>query len=240
MKHRAHVLNSLGWKWDAEGALLTIEIDGRRFMVHVPLKVLHIEFGRAVAQQPGGVGCALDGSSVGGFFSSLRRAARRLVPKSIQRAVTSASRAVKRVASKVIQPVLRGAQKVLNNSVVKLIASNIPLVSTGYNWARTGLAAANTGLSLLTNPNLRTLGRGIASAVSGPMDLEYESEGVGLVPQLVVEQPGQVYAPTPDQVVSVGYPRCGHHGHGSFIAADGRRMMAYRPMWRPGAVPAGW
>jgi hypothetical protein len=220
------VLNSLDWKWDNEGALITVQIDGSRYMVHVPLKVLHIEFGKSF----GAIGCPVDGGSVGGFFSSIKRAIKKVVPKSIQRAVNTAASAVKRVATKVVQPVLRGASKVLNNSVVKLIASNIPLVSTGYNWARTGLAAANTGLSLLTNPSLKTLGRGVFSAVSGP-DLEYQDYGVGLV----------TYVPTLDEgaAPAVGYHRQFHRGT-HLPGQDGRRLMAYRPMWRPNAVPAGW
>ena len=200
--NKPHVLQSLGWKWDNEGALLNIQIDGKSYMVHVPLSLLQVEFGRHMA----GVGCPIDGYSVGGFFGSISRAARKL-RRSASKTIRSAGQSVKRVATRFVAPVTKGLSKVLDNSIVRLVASNIPYVSTAYNAARFGLKAANAGLDLLKNPNARTLARGVSSFVSGPS-----------------------YTPVLDQQRAALCHAIGPQ----------RRQVAYRPMWRPGGVPAGW
>jgi hypothetical protein len=70
-----HHLNSLGWEWRENGAIVTVGIDNRRIAVFVPLQKLWAIFHSHMS----GVGCPMclgvgEPFTVGGFFKSLGHA----------------------------------------------------------------------------------------------------------------------------------------------------------------------
>lgn len=163
-----HEIRKLGWRWTPQGAFLYIDVNGAVHTVHVPIGVIHDIFDHEL----GAVGCPLatgyavgEPVSVGGFFSRLKRAFRKAT-KAVTGAVRKAASAVNWVAQKAVRPVVRLGSKVLNNSVLRTVLGNIPIVSTYYGMARTALNVADKGLAFLNNPSLKNLGRIATSGLS--------------------------------------------------------------------------
>lgn len=113
-------LQRLGWEWRPDGAgtgagpgvLFSVRLSGRDTNVFVPLQRVWMIFDQELARV-GCVGCAMVGApySVGGFFSSLKKAVsgavRKVVPKAIQRAATKVVQTAKRAVHAVSRvPVL--------------------------------------------------------------------------------------------------------------------------------------
>jgi hypothetical protein len=103
-------LNRINWLWRENGVELTIVLDGMPLRVFIPLGQVSIAFGEEFRA----VGCPLarrvgSARTVGGFFSSIKKAyksvtrkAKSLAPKVIRRAIHKVEKAAETVARPVI------------------------------------------------------------------------------------------------------------------------------------------
>lgn len=92
-------LRGLGWTWTEHGPIVHLDLNGSSVAVLVPLRRVRVEFGRelaAVGYPYEAVGAV---ESVGGFFSSIKKAVKR-VGKAAKGAVRKAAKGVSRVARK--------------------------------------------------------------------------------------------------------------------------------------------
>lgn len=97
-----HTLNSLGWEWRENGAIVTVGVDDRKIAVFIPLQKLWEIFNRSMVEH---VGCPLalgvgDPFTVGGFFSSIAKAVSSVVkPVAKATGITAITKAATKVAS---------------------------------------------------------------------------------------------------------------------------------------------
>lgn len=123
----------LGWNWTNTHAVLNLRTpDGREYRVAVPVTRVQNEASKELAA----VGCHLERSvgaaSVGGFFSSLRRAVKKVsrsVRRAIPKAVRRAARRVVRSASRAVRKVRRFGRSIVRSPALKaglFAASFIP------------------------------------------------------------------------------------------------------------------
>lgn len=124
------LLQRLGWEWRHDGAgtgagpgvLFTVRVSGRTQNVFVPLQRVWTIFDQELSRV-GCVGCSMVGApySVGGLFSSIKKAVsgavKKVVPKAIQRAATRVVATAKKAVNKVAKiPVLGSALKGVANA----------------------------------------------------------------------------------------------------------------------------
>lgn len=105
-----NTIEAFGWSWRDNGADVYVTISGRTHRVFVPIGTIHVTFGNAFAR----AGCPFEPTiggapSVGGFFSSLKKAVRK-VGRAAKRTVSKAVRKVRRVAKSTAKRVYRGAR----------------------------------------------------------------------------------------------------------------------------------
>jgi hypothetical protein len=103
-------LQAFGWNWRDNGADVYVRVGGKTYSVFVPIRTIHVafddSFARAGAPFPPTIGgCA----SVGGFFSSLKKAVRK-VGKAAKRITRGAVKKVRRAARTVARRAYRGAR----------------------------------------------------------------------------------------------------------------------------------
>lgn len=166
--HAASTLNGFGWSFHDDGVTVVTEINGRKRSVFVPVKHLWIEFGHEFKK----VGCPLTGVgdfSVGGWFSSLRRAVSRVAKKAsrvVKRSVARVSKVAKTIHRKVVTPALNVARVVVNNPIVrhgiKLAAVAVPALAP----VALGIEAAAQALKLIDDGK-RAAQRVVAAARTG-------------------------------------------------------------------------
>lgn len=114
-------LQRLGWEWRDNGVILSVQVDGKRQRVFVPLGRVWVTFDEELT----GVGCPLGACSVGapftvaGLFSSITKAVSSAA-KSVSRAVVP--KAVQRAAGKVVATARSAAKTALALPGVKQIA----------------------------------------------------------------------------------------------------------------------
>jgi hypothetical protein len=169
MKAIVHAnLLSLGWHWSDAGIVLELDTPSGRVQVMVPLQTVWALFARHFPGG-GGVGCA---QSVGGFWGSItrsvrkvtrgvKRVARRVVPKRIQRAANAVYRHAHRA--------LRTVRTAVQSDVAMYTIMGLALVP--------GMAPASAGL-LAAQQALRRVDAGVRAA-------EKLLQGAQATPQLV-------------------------------------------------------
>lgn len=92
-------LRELGWQWHENGAMVrAVLASGATADVFVPLEHLRLVFGAELARVgcPPSVGYA---PNVSGFFSSLKKLGKKVVPKAVRRAAKRVTRTVNKAAS---------------------------------------------------------------------------------------------------------------------------------------------
>lgn len=131
-----HTLNSLGWEWRENGAIVTVGVDNRKIAVFVPLQKLWDIFNRHMVEH---VGCPLalgigDPFTVGGLFGSIAKALGG-VAKGVAKA--TGLTAISKAAVKVTKVATKFAAKAVNATLGK-----IPVIGP----------LANSAVSILNAP----------------------------------------------------------------------------------------
>jgi hypothetical protein len=101
-------LEAFGWSWRDNGADVYVTINGTTYRVFVPIGTIHVAFGSEFAA----AGCpfqpTVGAPTVGGLFSSIRKAASK-IGKAAKRVVKKAARKVRSAAKATVRRVKRGA-----------------------------------------------------------------------------------------------------------------------------------
>lgn len=143
-----HKLNSLGWEWRENGAIVTVGVDNRKIQVFVPLQKLWDIFNSHMVQH---VGCPLalgigDPFTVGGFFKSLGHAFSSAA-KGVAHAASAVSKAtgltaITKAATKVVSVATNFAKSAVNATLGK-----IPVIGP---LAKSAVSIMNAPANLVT------------------------------------------------------------------------------------------
>ena len=175
-------LQALGWDWRDNGVILTVQVDGRKMSVFVPIRRVWVHFENELQAVgcPGSaaVGCAGPMSvggypqlSVGGFFDFVKKAVRsagaavqKVVPRAIQRAASKVVSTAKRYGGAALRgavaigrsPVFRGAVIAASFAVPALAPAALALETANRlaSHFQQGLQAAKLVQQGLKNPRI--------------------------------------------------------------------------------------
>lgn len=144
-----HTLNSLGWEWRQNGAVLSVCIDGHCYRVLIPIERLWATFGRELAKagapMPAAVGAL---PTVGGLFSGIAHAVSKAAGAATH-AVTRAASTVARDAASVAQHATRSIPVV--NTLVKSATNLLALPSSVVDQLASGGRVDRVALGALKN-----------------------------------------------------------------------------------------
>lgn len=128
-------LDSLSWELADGGAIVRAVVSGERYAVFVPLHRIKLEFAKELDRVDVSMGPAVGAPSVGGLFSSLKKAYK------------SATRSIKRVLPKAVRRSIGRVEKIANK-----VARKTHQIAT---------TAARAGKAVITSPYFRA---GMAAA----------------------------------------------------------------------------
>lgn len=160
-------LQGLGWRWTADGPVLSVQFNGQRQQVLVPLRDVWIAFDQELAA----VGCptlAAVGApmSVGGLFGGLKRAFSRVVPKAVRNVVSKAASTVSKVAKGAASAAFRHATLPINMirkgpaaAIKDLVRKDLRLTKAITNNPAWNIAA--TGVSFIPG-----VGQGVSAGMA--------------------------------------------------------------------------
>jgi len=151
------VLTALGWKWYEDGAMVRTVVDGTEHQVWIPLRFIWSLFhgelqacGCPIAQE---IGAPM---TVGGFFSSIKRAvkrgyrkakkaARKVVRKAVPKRLRKAARKVYNLAKRIA----RGAYKIVTTREAQAVVAALGVAIPALAPAAAAVVAAQEGLRYL-------------------------------------------------------------------------------------------
>lgn len=108
-------LEAFGWSWRSNGADVYVTISGTTYRVFVPISTIHVVFGQELAAAGCPMQPTIGAPTVGGLFSSIKKAVKR-VGKAAKKAVSKAAKRVRRTAKSTVRRMKRGALSSLRHT----------------------------------------------------------------------------------------------------------------------------
>jgi len=108
-------LEAFGWSWRSNGADVYVTVSGTTYRVFVPVSTMHVVFGQELAAAGCPMRPTVGAPTVGGLFSSIKRAVKS-VGKRAKSAVKKAARRVRRTAKSAVRRMKRGALSSLRHT----------------------------------------------------------------------------------------------------------------------------
>lgn len=165
-------LQSLGWEWRDDGAVVTVVVNGSTYRVYVPIRTLSIVFGRELKA----AGCPM-GKSVGaqrravGLFGSIVKSVKKFGRKA-GRAISKGARKVARGAKKVA----KGAKKVVQNPYFRAGVAGAAMAFPALAPVAAGVETANQVLKQYDRA--RAIAKRVQRGVKNPQDIPKLAAGL--------------------------------------------------------------